>query len=535
MTQHEPTRRDPQALARLTGVLSSTAQRLAAAGVARRRGEALVASVRSVPRLAPWLALVAVAAGFTVLVPWWVPPLAAVLLAGLVFVVVRSQQVAAAVSLADGALACDRANDNQDRLAAACELAGAAPRGAELGEALARAAIEDGVQSLQRIDPERLQMPSAPASPAWGLGLLCVAGLALLPLLLPPPAPAMPYEGQLAQAPKQGARADGATRRDESAADRGANELAPQKRSEEKTERKEPSAKAGTPPPPPKPAAPAPAVPAASGQGTSGSDAAGDSSQNGAPKAAPAGKPGSGQSGGGQGSAASGAPEPQPSEQPPKAPPKPKKPQAQKDQPQQDGKPSESAGAPSGPSRGSGRLSAVGNKRNDLNRGQEREDDPEVEDEPVEDETDEQEQRGGVMPMRRGDNRPAARELSISGDGPPDAGRGGPTPPKKSRGTASLVLGLRLPDSVRGQPNPGTAKTSLEQIPPRPSAADPGLARAVAAGRPTTPQSLRPPTPFLALQQTYHALLRARDSAATTPATNSVSLPTPADSPKEPR
>jgi hypothetical protein len=181
-------------------------------------------------------------------------------------------------------------------------------------------------------------------------------------------------------------------------------------------------------------------------------------------------------------------------------------------------------------------MSAVGNKRSDQNRGQEREDDPEIEDEPVEDETDEQEQRGGVMPMRRGDNRAAARELSISGDGPPDQGRGGPTPPKKSRGTASLVLGLRLPDSVRGQPNPGTAKTTLEQIPPRPSAGELGLARVVTGSRPTTPQSQRSPTPFLSLQQAYSALLRARDSApisGSAPISNPAT--TPADSPKDPR
>jgi len=197
---------------------------------------------------------------------------------------------------------------------------------------------------------------------------------------------------------------------------------------------------------------------------------------------------------------------------------RPKQPKPPRRDPQQEGRPGESAGAPSGPARGSGRLSAVGNKRSDQHRGQERDDDPEVEDEPIEDESSEQEQRGGVMPMRRGDDRPAARELSISGDGPPDQGRGGPTPPKKARGTASLVLGLRLPDSVRGQPNPGTAKTTLEQIPPRPSDGDPGLARAVPAGRPTTPQSQRPPGPFAALQQAYHALWRARDAHPPTPA-----------------
>lgn len=528
------TARDPQALSHLARALSPATQRVATAVAAVHRRAAGASAVRSVPRLSLWVAILAFAWAFLGALPVWLPAAALLVLVGLAFGVALGRSRAPQPVLADGALACDRANGNQDRLAAACELAGAAPGAEGQAEALARLAIDDGVQSLSRIDAARLALPHANGVLPWRRAVLCAAALALLPLVLPVPGGERPGHPTGADGKRAAAPTGEPARREEAAADRTNNAIEAPKRADERSDRKDPGNKAGTPPPPPKPAAPAPAVPAASGLGQSGSDATGDSSQSGAPKAAPAGNPGSGQSGGGQGSAASGAPEPSPQQQQqPKAPPKPKKPQPAKNDPQQDGKPSESAGAPSGPSRGSGRLSAVGNKRNDANRGQEREDDPEVEDEPVEDETDEQEQRGGVMPMRRGDNRPAARELSISGDGPPDQGRGGPTPPKKARGTASLVLGLRLPDSVRGQPNPGTAKTTLEQIPPRPSAAEPGLARAAEAGRPTTPQSQRSPTPLLSLQQAYHALLRARDGATIPPPVNQDRPP--AVSPKDPR
>lgn len=521
--------RDPGSFERLATALSPAVRRVHEARESVRRNACVDAAVRSVPRIALWIAVLCIAAGFLFVVPFWLPPLGALVLVGLVFTTASRRVATVASGLGDGAVACDRANDNHDRLAAACELAAAPAQAEGLGEALACAAVEDGVQSLSRIDASRLALPQANAPRGWLAAILCMVAITLLPLVLPRPAASLPEQQPVAEAGRAVPGTGEAPVRSGASVERVPTDPPANKREEPQSERKESGAKPGTPPPP-KPSAPVPAVPAASGLGQSGSDTAGDSSQNGAPKAAPAGNPGSGQSGGGQGSSASGAPDPVPTPPSSKPPTKPKKRQAAKETPQQDSKSSESAGAPSGQSRGSGRMSAVGNKRSDQNRGQEREDDPEIEDEPIEDETDEQEQRGGVMPMRRGDNRPAARELSISGDGPPDQGRGGPTPPKKSRGTASLVLGLRLPDSVRGQPNPGTAKTTLEQIPPRPSAGELGLARAAVGSRPTTPQSQRSPTSFLTLQQAYSALLRARDNA---PISNPVT--TPVDSPKDPR
>ncbi len=99
------------------------------------------------------------------------------------------------------------------------------------------------------------------------------------------------------------------------------------------------------------------------------------------------------------------------------------------------------------------------------------EEDEEVEDdEDVEDETSDSEARGGVQPNLRDRKPPVSRDLGIGfGNQPnPNAnGRGGPSQPKKSRGTASLVLGVPIPDRVKGQPNPGKTKVTQERVEPR--------------------------------------------------------------------
>ena len=97
-------------------------------------------------------------------------------------------------------------------------------------------------------------------------------------------------------------------------------------------------------------------------------------------------------------------------------------------------------------------------------------DDQEIEeDEDAEDEEEDQEARGGVQPNLRDRKPPVSRDLRIGfGNRPnPDAnGRGGPSEMKNSRGTASLVLGVPIPDRVKGQPNPGKTKITQERIEP---------------------------------------------------------------------
>ncbi len=98
-------------------------------------------------------------------------------------------------------------------------------------------------------------------------------------------------------------------------------------------------------------------------------------------------------------------------------------------------------------------------------------DDAEIEeDQETEDEEERQESRGGIQPALRDRRPPVSRDLSIGfGNRPnPDAnGRGGPSAPKKSRGVASLVLGVPIPDRVKGQPGPGKTKITQERIEPR--------------------------------------------------------------------
>lgn len=106
--------------------------------------------------------------------------------------------------------------------------------------------------------------------------------------------------------------------------------------------------------------------------------------------------------------------------------------------------------------------------------GSETEDEFDDDEEELDDENEENRQRGGIQPTLKDRNESPSRELGIGeGDGPPGSGRGGPTPPKKSRGTASLVLGVPVPDFVRGRLSPGPTKITQERVRPVPMGAEP--------------------------------------------------------------
>ena len=123
--------------------------------------------------------------------------------------------------------------------------------------------------------------------------------------------------------------------------------------------------------------------------------------------------------------------------------------------------------------------------------GSESEDEFDDEEEEIDDENEESKQRGGIQPTLKDRNESPSRELGIGeGDGPPGSGRGGPTPPKKSRGTASLVLGVPVPDFVRGRLSPGPTKITQERVRPVPMGADPSEANA--AKRRTLPEPVVP-------------------------------------------
>ncbi|HRV82496.1 MAG TPA: hypothetical protein P5218_13745, partial [Planctomycetota bacterium] len=116
------------------------------------------------------------------------------------------------------------------------------------------------------------------------------------------------------------------------------------------------------------------------------------------------------------------------------------------------------------------------------------EDDQQIEDdEQAEDDEEEQESRGGVQPHMRDRRPPVSRDLQIAfgNRSNPDAnGRGGPSEQKKSRGVASLVLGVPIPDRVKGQPGPGPTKVTQERVEPQAEApeARPASARAPRSG-----------------------------------------------------
>lgn len=108
-------------------------------------------------------------------------------------------------------------------------------------------------------------------------------------------------------------------------------------------------------------------------------------------------------------------------------------------------------------------------------------DDEDVEDEDdVDDEEEEQRSRGGVQPNVRDRRAPVNRDLQIgfgSGRPNPDAnGRGGPGAQKKSRGVASLVLGVPIPDRVNGQPNKGRIRVTQQRVTPEAEESDRVLA-----------------------------------------------------------
>jgi hypothetical protein len=145
------------------------------------------------------------------------------------------------------------------------------------------------------------------------------------------------------------------------------------------------------------------------------------------------------------------------------------KPHKKADQPPKNDEQESGSTAGRGSSRGSNRnpASSDWSSKDHVNTP---DDDELTEEEETDDEEEEQEARGGMQPSLRDRRPPVSRELQIGfGNQPnPDAnGRGGPSQPKKSRGTASLVLGVPIPDRVKGQPNPGKTKITQERVQPK--------------------------------------------------------------------
>tara|TARA_R110002096_G_scaffold169955_2_gene341918 strand:+ start:6002 stop:7492 length:1491 start_codon:yes stop_codon:yes gene_type:complete len=154
---------------------------------------------------------------------------------------------------------------------------------------------------------------------------------------------------------------------------------------------------------------------------------------------------------------------------------KPKKNQKPKDPKKEDGKrkrvpPKESGAASSGASsKGSGRNPAVSEWKSRDQVASPNDQEMEQDDD-ADDEEEDQENRGGVQPNLRDRKPPVNRDLQIgfgNGKNPDANGRGGPSAMKKSRGVAALVLGVPIPDMIKGKPGPGRTKVTQERIEPK--------------------------------------------------------------------
>jgi hypothetical protein len=127
-----------------------------------------------------------------------------------------------------------------------------------------------------------------------------------------------------------------------------------------------------------------------------------------------------------------------------------------------------SSGTIAGGGAGSGRMVAVRNQwaqreTSITGDAQAAEDQKENEEKPAG-----SQQRGGVQPSLPDRTEAPSRELGINGPESDRAGtgRGGPSPAKKSRGAAALLMAVPMPDFVRGQTGPGAVAVTFEDTAP---------------------------------------------------------------------
>lgn len=178
----------------------------------------------------------------------------------------------------------------------------------------------------------------------------------------------------------------------------------------------------------------------------------------------------------------------------------------------------QSSSSTSAGSAGGGSPSPVQNDWGEHAQTAEDDSEDEDRDEPVEDERESSTQRGGIQPMLKDRQEAPSRELGISGSqGPPGTGRGGPTPPKKSRGTASLVLGVPVPDFVKGRLGPGTTKTTRRRVQPSTNPGEP--TKPVDVAERSMPEASCPqfdaPSEYAEIVRRYLVALHSADAAAT--------------------
>lgn len=134
-------------------------------------------------------------------------------------------------------------------------------------------------------------------------------------------------------------------------------------------------------------------------------------------------------------------------------------------------------------------------------------DDFDLDEEPDED-RDKDKQRLGVQPALKSRTSQVSRELSLSMgrdiNNDMMKGRGGPNAQKKSRGTATMIMGVPVPGFVQGRMLPGPTKSTQEEVEPSPR-----------EGAFAAASELRPARPEESPQESYRPSaamgVRARD------------------------
>lgn len=163
----------------------------------------------------------------------------------------------------------------------------------------------------------------------------------------------------------------------------------------------------------------------------------------------------------------------------------------------------------------SSKVKAKSGDNDDL--GQEEEPDEEV---------DPDKQRLGMQPALKNRASRISRELSLStGTGLNNSmtrGRGGPGALKKSRGTATMIMGVPVPGFVKGRLLPGPTKSTQEEVEPSPREGDYATASELQHARPEEdPQERYRPSPAMSAQARdylikYHAENENRQNGAAT-------------------
>ena len=129
-----------------------------------------------------------------------------------------------------------------------------------------------------------------------------------------------------------------------------------------------------------------------------------------------------------------------------------------------------SSGLTSGQGSSGGSRTAASDKQAAANRAQRDESNDEVYDDAEEEEDEEQQAAAAARPLLNQRKAPVDRSLTPSGNATRENdganGRGGQGGLKKTRGVAAMLLGVPLPDQLRGQANPGRMKVQRERAAP---------------------------------------------------------------------